>query len=212
MCGGKGARNYYTENNAWTYIWDVQHDLAHLRELLGGPAGLSRRLDEMLNTSCGRRFAYTAEMPDGATGMMGMFTMANEPSFHIPYLYNYAGEPRKTQKFVRKTLDAWFRNDRMGMCGDEDGGGMSAYAVFSMMGFYPVTPGLPEYQLGSPVFTRVTLRQSNGRNFVVEAPNSSRDAKYVASATLAGKPLQGTAIPHSAVVGGETLRLEMTAD
>jgi len=212
VCGGKGARSYYTENNAWTYIWDVQHDIPHLRDLLGGPEGISRRLDEMLNTSCGNRFRYTADMPDGATGMMGMFTMANEPSFHIPYLYNFAGEPRKTQKFVRKTLDAWFRNDRMGMCGDEDGGGMCAYAVFSMMGFYPVTPGLPEYQLGSPVFTRVTIRLSNGKSFVVDAPKSSRDAKYVASATLGGKPLQGTAIPHSAIVGGETLSLEMTAD
>ena len=212
LSGGKGGRNYYTENNAWTYIWDVQHDLAHLRELLGGPAGMSRRLDEMLNTYCGNRITYVSDMPDGCTGMMGMFTMANEPSFHIPYLYNFAGEPRKTQKFVRKTLDAWFRNDRMGMCGDEDGGGMCAYAVFSMMGFYPVTPGLPEYQLGSPVFTRVTMHLPNGKDFVVDAPKSSRDAKYVASATLGGKPLAGTAIPHSAVVSGETLSLDMTAE
>ena len=210
ICGGKGARSYYTENNAWTYIWDVQHDIPQLLECLGGPAGMARRLDDMLNTSCGNRFHYTAEMPDGATGMMGMFTMANEPSFHIPYLYNFAGEPRKTQKFVRKTLEAWFRNDKMGMCGDEDGGGMTAYAVFSMMGFYPVTPGLPEYQLGSPVFTKVTIHQENGKSFVVDAPASSRDAKYVSSASLGGKPLVGTAIPHAALLAGETLRLEMT--
>lgn len=209
-CGGKGARNYYTENNAWTYIWDVQHDLGNLRKLLDGPDGMARRLDDMLNTGCGNRVTYASDMPDGCTGMMGMFTMANEPSFHIPYLYNYAGQPRKTQKFVRKTLDAWFRNDKMGMCGDEDGGGMCAYAVFSMMGFYPVTPGLPEYQLGSPVFTKVTMHLSNGKDFTIEAPASTRDAKYVASATLGGKPLEGTAIPHSAVAGGKTLRLEMS--
>lgn len=212
ISGGKGGRNYYTENNAWTYIWDVQHDLGQLMAYLGGPSGMSRRLDEMLNTGCGSRINYVSQMPDGSTGMMGMFTMANEPSFHIPYLYNFAGEPRKTQKFVRKTLESWFRNDKMGMCGDEDGGGMCAYAVFSMMGFYPVTPGLPEYQLGSPVFTRVTIRQSNGRNFVIEAPAASRDAKYVARATLAGRPLVGTAIPHAAIVSGETLRLDMTAE
>ena len=96
------------------------------------------------------------------------------------------------------------------MCGDEDGGGMCAYAVFSMMGFYPVTPGLPEYQLGSPVFTRVTMHLPNGRDFVVDAPDSSRDAKYVASASLGGKPLPGTAIPHSSVIAGETLCLDMT--
>ena len=212
LCAGKGARSYYTENNAWTYIWDVQHDLGALRDLLGGPEGLERRLDEMLNTSCGSRFDYAAQIPDGATGMMGMFTMANEPSFHIPYLYNYAGKPRKTQKFVRKTLEAWFRNDKMGMCGDEDGGGMCAYAVFSMMGFYPVTPGLPEYQLGSPVFTKVTIRRPGGKSFVVDAPAASRDAKYVARAEIDGRPLAGTAIPHAAVAGGSTLRLEMTAD
>ena len=98
------------------------------------------------------------------------------------------------------------------MCGDEDGGGMCAYAVFSMMGFYPVTPGLPEYQLGSPVFSKVTIHQENGKSFVVDAPKSSRDAKYVASATIGGSPLVGTAIPHAAVVSGETLRLEMTAE
>ena len=96
------------------------------------------------------------------------------------------------------------------MCGDEDGGGMCAYAVFSMMGFYPVTPGLPEYQLGSPVFTRVTMHLPNGKDFVVDASKSSRDAKYVASASLGGKPLVGTAIPHSSVVAGETLSLEMS--
>ncbi len=210
ICGGKGARNYYTENNAWTYIWDVQHDFAYLRELLGGPAGLAKRLDEMLNTGCGNRFKYVSEMPDGATGMMGMFTMANEPSFHIPYLYNYAGEPRKTQKFVRKTLEAWYRNDRMGMCGDEDGGGACAYAVFSMMGFYPVTPGLAEYQLGSPVFTRVTIHQDNGRDFVIDAPKAGRDAKYVERARLGGRDLAGTAIPHASVLAGETLSVDMT--
>ena len=208
-CGGRGARNYFTENNAWTYIWDVQHDLPRLRELLGGPDGMARRLDEMLNAGVGDRVRYVADMPDGSTGMMGNFTMANEPSFHIPYLYNYAGQPRKTQKFVRKTLDAWFRNDRMGMCGDEDGGGMTAYAVFSMMGFYPVTPGLAEYQIGSPVFTKVTMHLDGGVDFVLSAPAATADAKYWEKATLGGKPLVGTVLPHAAILSGQTLKLEM---
>jgi len=208
-CGGKGARNYYTENNAWTYIWDVQHDLAHLRELLGGPKGMETRLDEMLAVDVGNRFHYAYDLPDGATGIMGGFSMANEPSFHIPYLYNYAGVPHKTQKFVRKTLDAWFRNDKMGMCGDEDGGGMCAYAVFSMMGFYPVTPGLPEYQLGSPIFSKVTIHLPNGRDFMLVAPGSSRDVKYWDKATLDGRPFAGTALRHADLVAGRTLQLEM---
>lgn len=167
ICGGFGARNYYTENNAWTYIWDVQHDFPGLLALFGGAQAMEAKLDKMLNTSVGARWKFTGEMPDGCTGLMGAFTMANEPSFHIPYLYNFAGRPDKTQKFVRKTLECWFRNDRMGICGDEDGGGMSAYAVFSMLGFYPVTPGRPEYQWGSPVFTKATIHQENGRDFVL---------------------------------------------
>lgn len=211
ICGGYGARNYFTENNAWTYIWDVQHDLPGLVALFGGQAQMSAKLDRMLNTSVGARWKFTAQMPDGCTGLMGAFTMANEPAFHIPYLYNYTGEPWKTQKFVRKTLDCWFRNDKMGMCGDEDGGGMSAYAVFSMMGFYPVTPGLPEYQWGSPVFKKVSIRLENGRTFVLDAPAASSDAKYIRSIRIDGRPSQdGTVLRHADIVRGARVTVEMS--
>lgn len=210
ICGGYGARNYFTENNAWTYVWDVQHDLSGLVALFGGKAQMAAKLDRMLNTSVGAKWKFTGQMPDGCTGLMGVFTMANEPSFHIPYLYNYAGEPWKTQKFVRKTLDCWFRNDKMGMCGDEDGGGMSAYAVFSMMGFYPVTPGLPEYQWGSPVFRKVTIHLENGRDFVLEAPRASNDAKYVQSISVDGR-MGGVETPlrHADVVRGARVVVDM---
>lgn len=199
-CGGGGGRDYYTENNAWVYNWDVQHDLGRLVELMGGKAAVEARLDEMLNVWIGRRFEYVAAMPDGCTGLMGVYTMANEPAFHIPYLYNYAGRPDKTQKFVRKTLECWFRNDRMGMCGDEDGGGMSAYAVFSMLGFYPVTPGTPEYQWGSPVFTKAVIHLENGRDFTLVANGASKDAKYFDPPV----PLK-----HSDILAGATVTLEM---
>lgn len=210
ICGGYGARNYFTENNAWTYIWDVQHDLPGLVALFGGKAQMADKLDRMLNMSVGAKWKFTGQMPDGCTGLMGVFTMANEPSFHIPYLYNYAGEPWKTQKFVRKTLDCWFRNDKMGMCGDEDGGGMSAYAVFSMMGFYPVTPGLPEYQWGSPVFRKVTIHLENGRDFVLEAPRASNDAKYVQSISVDGR-MGGVETPlrHADVLRGARVVVDM---
>ena len=211
LCGGDGARHYYTENNAWTYIWDVQHDVRGLIDLFGGAAKMEAKLDQMLNTSVGARWRFTGQMPDGCTGLMGVFTMANEPSFHIPYLYNYCGRPEKTQKFVRKTLEAWFRNDRMGMCGDEDGGGMSAYAVFSMMGFYPVTPGLPEYQWGSPVFRKVTIHLENGKDFVLEAPNASADAKYIRGIAVGGAATKGACEPlrHADIVRGATVRVEL---
>ena len=212
LCGGDGARHYYTENNAWTYIWDVQHDIPGLVALFGGPRQMEAKLDKMLNTSVGRRWRFTGEMPDGCTGLMGVFTMANEPSFHIPYLYNFCGRPEKTQKFVRKTLEAWFRNDRMGMCGDEDGGGMSAYAVFSMMGFYPVTPGRPEYQWGSPVFRKVTIHLENGKDFVLEAPAASADAKYVRAISVDGVRTRGATSPlrHADIVCGAKVLVEMS--
>lgn len=211
-CGGDGARHYYTENNAWTYIWDVQHDLDGLVKLFGGKRAMSAKLDRMFNASVGNRRFFVAENPDSSTGLMGVFSMANEPSFHIPYLYNYTDEPWKTQKLVRKTLDLWFRNDRMGMCGDEDGGGMSAYAVFSMMGFYPVTPGTPEYQWGSPVFRKVTIHLENGKDFTLVAPTASEDAKYVRSITVDGQPTAGALEPlrHADIVRGATVRLEMS--
>lgn len=210
LCGGFGGRNYYTENNAWTYLWDVQHNLPHLVELLGGGKAAAAKLDEMQNVSVGKRFKYFAAMPDGCTGLMGVFTMANEPAFHIPYIYNYCGQPWKTQKFVRKTLKCWFRNDLMGMCGDEDGGGMSAYAVFSMLGFYPVTPGLPEYQLGSPVFTKATIHLENGREFAICAPEASEDAKYVASWSVDGVERSGTVLRHDEIVGGAKVSVKMS--
>ncbi|MBQ9432343.1 MAG: GH92 family glycosyl hydrolase [Kiritimatiellae bacterium] len=212
ICGGYGARNYYTENNAWTYIWDVQHDLPGLVELFGGKAAMSAKLTKMLNTSVGAKWAFCGQMPDGCTGLMGVFSMANEPSFHIPYLYNYTGEPWKTQKFVRKTLDCWFRNDRMGMCGDEDGGGMSAYAVFSMIGFYPVTPGIPEYQWGSPVFRKVTIHLENGKDFVLESPASSYETKYVRSISVAGGAKTGPLTPlrHEDILNGLRVVVEMS--
>ena len=200
VCGGFGARNYFTENNAWTYIWDVQHDLDGLVALFGSKAAMSAKLDQMLSRNVPCKWKFTSQMPDGCTGLMGSFTMANEPAFHVPYLYNFCDEPKKTQKFVRKTLECWFRNDRMGMCGDEDGGGMSAYAVFSMMGFYPVTPGRPEYQWGSPVFAKVTIHHENGRDFVIEAKNASADAKYFTPPA----PLA-----HADIVAGRRITLEM---
>ena len=211
ICGGFGARNYFTENNAWTYIWDVQHDLPGLIGLFGSKEAMVAKLDEMLNTDVGSRFKYTADMPDGCTGLMGIFTMANEPAFHIPYLYALAGAPHKTQKFVRKTLECWFRNDLMGICGDEDGGGMSAYAVFSMMGFYPVTPGLPEHRWGSPIFRKVTIHNENGADFVIEAPDASKDAKYIVSILVDGKPHDVCSpLSHETIVSGGKVRIVMS--
>jgi predicted alpha-1,2-mannosidase len=135
--------------------------------------------------------------------------MANEPSLHIPYLYNYAGEPWKTQKRIRALLKQWFRNDLMGVPGDEDGGGTSAFVVFSAMGFYPVTPGSPTYNIGSPLFRNVKMKLSNGNIFEIEAQGCSNDNKYIQSATLNGEEWNKPWFSHDDIVNGGKLVLVM---
>jgi len=187
--GGIGARDAYDENNGWTYRWDVQHNFADLVDLMGGREELVRNLDQTFTESMGRgkREFYT-QLPD-QTGNIGQFTMANEPSLHIPYIYNYAGAPWKTQKRIRQCLKTWFRNDLMGIPGDEDGGGLTSFVVFSSLGFYPVTPGFPVYNIGSPLFTDIKVNVGNGKYFHIIAQNCSEENKYIQSATLNGKEL-----------------------
>ena len=207
--GGIGARAYYDENNAWTYIWDVHHNIGDLVALFGSPERFVAKLDQLFNEGMQRsKWQYYAVHPD-SSGNVGQYVMGNEPSFHIPYLYCYAGEPWKTQKRIRMLMEAWFRNDLMGVCGDEDGGGMSAFYVFSAMGFYPVTAGLPYYVIGSPLFEKVSIDLDNGKTFTVVAKNNSADNKYIQSATLNGKPYNKTYFSHEDLVEGGTLELVM---
>jgi predicted alpha-1,2-mannosidase len=135
--------------------------------------------------------------------------MGNEPSMHIPYLYNLARTPWKAQKRLRMLMDTWFRNDLMGIPGDEDGGGLSAFYVFSAMGFYPIAPGIPEYQIGSPLFSKVRINLPNGKTFNVIAWKNSPVNKYVQLARLNGKELKKTSFTHEELVKGGTLLLEM---
>ena len=207
--GGQGARAYYGENNAWVYRWDVQHNVGDLVTLMGGQENFVQNLDQMFNEPLGKsKFEFYRVLPDH-TGNVGQFSMANEPSLHIPYLYNYAGQPWKTQKRIRKLIQEWFRNDLMGVPGDEDGGGMSAFVAFSQMGFYPVTPGSPTYNIGSPVFTNVILDLGNGHTFEIKAENCSDDNKYIQSAMLNGKPLNQPWFNHKDIANGGVLELKM---
>ena len=135
--------------------------------------------------------------------------MGNEPGFHVPYLYTLAGEPWKTQKRVRQLMDTWFRNDVMGICGDEDGGGLSAWYVFSAMGFYPVTPGKAEYVIGSPLFEEIKIDLGKDKKFTIKAPFVSTQNKYVQSITLNGVEQESYILPHSAITEGGTLVLDM---
>ncbi|MGV8092548.1 MAG: GH92 family glycosyl hydrolase [Mangrovibacterium sp.] len=207
--GGIGARNAYDENNGWIYRWDVQHNIPDLIQLMGGNENFVKNLDAMFTQPLGKsKFDFYAQLPDH-TGNVGQFSMANEPSLHIPYLYNYAGQPWKTQKLIRKLLHEWFRNDLMGVPGDEDGGGLSSFVVFSSIGFYPVTPGMPGYSIGSPLFERVKIHLGNGKIFEVEARNASDENKYIQSATLNGKKLDNPWFNHAELANGGKLVLEM---
>jgi predicted alpha-1,2-mannosidase len=176
---------------------------------MGGPQAFENRLDQLFRKNLGRsKYEFWNEFPD-ATGLVGQFSMGNEPSFHIPYLYNYTGAPWKTQKKIRFLLDLWFKDNVFGIPGDEDGGGMTAFVVFSSMGFYPVTPGVPVYTIGSPVFNNVTIALSNGKKFTLKANNCSVVNKYIQSAKMNGLKLDTPWFTHEQLMNGGTLELEM---
>lgn len=207
--GGMGARKFYSENNGWTYRWDVQHNIKDLVSLMGGNDAFVKNLDQTFSEPFGKsKFEVYAQLPD-QTGNVGQFTMANEPSLHIPYLYNYAGQPWKTQKRIRTLLTQWFRNDLMGVPGDEDGGGMTAFVVFSQLGFYPVTPGVPMYNIGSPVFETATVHLENGKDFVIKTINYAPENKYIQSAKLNGKLWDKPWFWHDDIKNGGVLELVM---
>ncbi|MFC4676346.1 GH92 family glycosyl hydrolase [Dysgonomonas termitidis] len=207
--GGMGARDYYGENNGWVYRWDVPHNIADLIGLMGGNEQFIANLNRTFTEPLGKgKPDFYGQLPDH-TGNVGQFSMANEPSLHIPYLYNYAGQPWKTQKRIHTLINQWFRNDLMGLPGDEDGGGTSAFVVFSMMGFYPVTPGMPVYNIGSPFFANTKMAMSNGKVFEIEAQNYSDDNKYIQSATLNGKEWNKAWFSHSDIENGGKLILVM---
>lgn len=207
--GGMGGRDYYDENNGWTYLWNVQQDILGLQKLMGGRDAFEARLDRMFREDLGRSvYALNARFPD-FTGIVGQFSMGNEPSFHIPYLYNLTKSPWKTQKKIRMLLSTWFKDNIFGIPGDEDGGGMSAFVVFSSMGFYPITPGIPVYTIGSPLFSKIKINLPNGKAFTINAPNCNEKNKYIQKASLNGKTLDGPWFTHDDLVNGGTLELEM---
>jgi predicted alpha-1,2-mannosidase len=208
--GGQGGRNYFTENSGYTYNWDVPHDFQGLIDLMGGTKSAEDKLDELFRADLDRsKYEYFAVFPD-STGLVGQFVMGNEPSLAIPYIYNHLGAPWKTQKRVRQLLEYWFTDTSLGMPGDEDGGGMSAFVVFSMMGFYPVVPGVPVYEMGSPVFDRVSIHLHNGKTLQLICKDNSRDNKYIKSFRLNGQLEDQLWFRHADVLNGLTIELEMS--
>jgi predicted alpha-1,2-mannosidase len=207
--GGLGGRDYFTEVDAWIYTFGVQHDVAGLIKLFAGRDSFNTKLDQLFVEQYGTsKYQFLGQFPD-ATGLIGLYAQGNEPSFHIPYLYDFSGQPWKTQRRVRQIMDVWYGDGPLGIPGDEDGGAMSSWYVLSAIGFYPVCPGSPVYEIGSPLFTRTVIHMGNGEDFTILANHASAQNKYIQSATLNGKPLGKPWFRHSDIANGGTLVLEM---
>ncbi len=209
LSGGIGCRMYYAENNSYIWNFSVMHDIPSLIEMMGGNESFIDRLDNLFNEPTRiAKWQFMGQFPD-ASGLNGMFPAGNEPSFHVPYLYNYAGEPWKTQRRIREVMEMWFDDDPLGLSGDEDGGALCSWYVFSAMGFYPVTPGNGLYAIGSPFFKKVQIKLADGKTFTVRANKVSKRNKYIQSAKLNGKPFDRAWIKHSEIVKGGKLEFTM---
>lgn len=200
---------YYNENNGLTYKWYLQHDIEGLIELAGGKDKFEQQLDQFFREGLeSNRASFQAKFQD-MTALTGQFSMGNNCAFHIPYLYNYTNSPWKTQKWTRYLLDVWFKDTVLGVPGDEDGGSMSSWVVFTCLGFYPVKPGMPFYTITSPVFSKISIDLANGKTFTLIANGSSKRHKYIQSAKMNGKKLDALWFSHHDLVNGGTLVLEM---
>ena len=196
----------YTEGNAWQYTWHVQHDIEGLIRLMGGKDKFSQKLDSLFFIDT--QTTSTGFVKD-VTGLIGQYAHGNEPSHHVAYLYNYAGQPYKTQQLIREIFDRFYHPKPDGLCGNDDCGQMSAWYIFSAMGFYPVDPISGEYVIGAPQINGITINLPNGKIFRVIARNLSKENKYVKSITLNGKPVCNYKIKHSDIINGGTLEFVM---
>lgn len=197
----------YVEGNAWQWAWFVPQDVEGLMELVGGQKSFEAHLDTLFTTSS--ELTGDPNAAADVTGMIGQYAHGNEPSHHIPYLYNYAGAPRKTQALVDHILRTLYHNDPNGLSGNEDVGQMSAWYALSAMGFYSFCPGRPVYEIGRPIFDKVTIHLSNGKDFVIQAKNNSVENKYIRSMKLNGEELAEPRFSHFDLMKGGELIFEM---
>lgn len=194
------------ESNGWQYMWSVQHDVDGLIDLVGGEERFIEKLDSMFTFNP----SSEADLPIFSTGMIGQYAHGNEPSHHVIYLYNKVGQPAKTQYYLSKVMNELYRNEPAGLCGNEDCGQMSAWYIFSAMGFYPLNPANGTYELGAPLFPEMRLNLENGKTFTVLAPAVNKDNIYVRSVKLNGEPYTDSYITHQQIMDGSILEFEMT--
>ena len=204
----------FTEGNAWHWQWSVFQDIEGLTKLMGGEQNFTAKLDSVFSepnrVNVGSYGGMIHEMTEMVMADMGQYAHGNQPIQHMVYLYNYAGQPWKSQYYARKVMSKLYDATENGYPGDEDQGQTSSWYVLSALGFYSVTPGTDQYALGSPVFKKTTISLENGKKFIIEAPENTAENVYIKSATLNGKTYTANFIRHSDLVNGGVLKLDMS--
>ena len=198
----------FTEGNSFQYTFYVPHDIQGLVDLIGGDDAFEERLDLLFNKKLSHEKIKEHE---DIAGLIGQYAHGNEPSHHIAYLYNYAGKPWRTQERIRQIMDILSSDKPDGLAGNDDVGQMSAWYVFSTMGFYPVAPGDLSYAIGAPQIDYVSLQLKNGKKFTVEAENLSSENKYISQVWLNDKPHQRSYITHQDIINGGVLKFQMSS-
>nr|WP_226469593.1 GH92 family glycosyl hydrolase [Luteimonas panaciterrae] len=198
----------YTEGNAWQYSWYVPQDVAGLAQAHGGADKLLDKLDQVFDAKVDPKIF---EHMEDITGLIGWYAHGNEPSHHVAYLYAYAGQPWRTQARLQQIMDSQYAPRPDGLAGNDDLGQMSAWYVFTALGFYPVAPGSNEYIIGRPFLPRATLNLPNGKRFTVIADGLDARHPYIGTATLNGKPLDRAFLRHEELMAGGELRFTMQA-
>ncbi|WP_215223500.1 GH92 family glycosyl hydrolase [Echinicola shivajiensis] len=205
----------FTEGNSWHYTWSVFHDINGLMDLMGGKEAFAGQLDKVFSLPPVFDESYYGgvihEIREMQIANMGQYAHGNQPIQHMIYLYNYAGQPWKTQYWARETMNRMYRPTPDGYCGDEDNGQTSAWYVFSAMGFYPVCPGTDQYVLGAPLFKKITLDLQNGKEIVINAPKNSPENKYIDGLKINGKKYSKNWLSHKALLQGAQLDFDMTS-
>ena len=199
-------RDDYCEGNGWQWTFFVPHDVEGLATLLGGKKALEARLDSLFTMSSELR---GENISGDISGLIGQYAHGNEPGHHTIYMYNRVGRPDKTQKYVNRVLTTLYDNTPEGICGNEDTGQMSAWYVFSSLGFYPMDPASGQYELGAPLFEKATIKLSSGKEFVIKATRLSEKNMYVDKVFLNGQRLNRTYITFEEVLQGGELLFEM---
>ena len=205
----------FTEGNSWHYTWSVFHDIEGLIQLMGGTKDFIQMLDSVFVMPPTFDASYYGsvihEIREMQIANMGQYAHGNQPIQHMLYLYNYAGEPWKTQYWVREAMNRLYKPTPDGYCGDEDNGQTSAWYIFSAMGFYPVCPASDQYVLGAPLFKKLTIELENGKTFVVSSPDNNEENKYVQSAILNGKQYGKNWLSHTEIMKGGSFNTKMGA-